>query len=174
MNVPLTPLVGPYIDFAVTGTIVDLRFEQAMYEVEEGTAKNLYALGCLRVKDGKIDKTLFHRCVGHFQLNVQPASVLDLPTQMIPFSACAIRFRLQPGGIDFWADTDWVDPERGDAIMYQVGDSIGSPLNMVVRLPRQRRTVPHDELMFIFASDSAPRVPLTPGSQSLLQRMPIQ
>ena len=174
VNVPLVPLVGPYIDFSVAGTIVDLRFERAVYEMEGGTAKNLDAVGSLRVKNGAIEKALFHRCVGNFQLNVKPENVLDLPERMIPFSACAIRFRLQPGGIEFSADELWEDKERGDAIMYLEGDSIGSPLKMIVRLPQQRRIVTHEELMFMFTANGAPVVPLTTRSQSLLQRVPLQ
>jgi len=162
-NVPLAPLVGPYTDFTVMGTIADLQFEQAVLGTE-GT----FAKGCLKVQNGAIEKVLFHRCVDNFQLTVKPESMLDLPQRMIPFTACIIHFRLQPEGVDFWADTLWLN----DAFMYQKID-VNKPEEWVAFLPPHRRTVTYHELMSIFAPDGAPVVPLTSGTQSLLQCIPI-
>ena len=162
-NVPLAPLVSTYTDFAVTGTIAYLRFDRAVFGAED-----IYAVGALLVQDGAVEKALFHRCVDNFQLNIEPSDILDSEMRMIPFTACGIHFRLQHGGIDFWADQDW-----GNAFMYQEGDTIGSNPTMVVRFPPHRRTVTYHELMSIFAADSAPVVPLTPGLQPILPHIPI-
>ena len=162
-NVPLAPLVSTYTDFSVTGTIADLRFDRAVFGAEE-----IYAVGALLVQNGAVETALFHRCVDNFQLNVEPSDILDSEMRMIPFTACAIHFRLQHGGIDFWADQIWVD-----AIMYQLSPVTGG-LEWAVRLPPHRRTVTYHELMSIFAADNAPVVPLTPGMQSLLPHIPIQ
>jgi hypothetical protein len=164
-NVPLAPLVGPYTNFAVEGTVVDLRFSQVVFGTE-GT----YAEGCLQVQNGAVERTLLHRCIDHFQLRVEPGTILDSPTQMIPFSACAIHFRLQPEGIDFWADNN-----RGwnNAIMYYHKGN-PSPYELVIFVPDRRRIVSYHELMSIFAVDGAPVVPLTSGSRSLVPYIPVQ
>jgi len=162
-NVPLAPLVGPYTDFAVTGTIVNLQFDRAVFGSE-----GIDVDGRLRVENGAVDAALLHRCVGNFDLKVEPESALDSPMHMIPFTASAIHFRLQPTGIDFWADKLWYN-----ALMYREAD-VGGVSEMIVRLPTHRRLVTYHELMSIFASDSAPTVPLTPGLQSILPLVPIQ
>jgi len=162
-NVPLAPLVGSYTDFAVEGTIADLRFTNAVLGTD-GT----YAEGCLQVQEGAIDKALFHRCVDRFQLTVEPENILDSPILKIPFTACAIHFRLQPEGIDFWADEDW-----DNAFMYyQKGNP--SPPVLIVFLPTPRKTVTYHELMSIFVADGAPVVPLATGLLPLLPYVPIQ
>jgi hypothetical protein len=110
---------------------------------------------------------LFRRCADRFQLNVEPRSALDSSMQMVPFSACAIHFLLQPTGIDFWADTKW-----GDMFMcYQVDSR--SPFVLKVYFPSNRRPVTYHELMAIFAPDRAPTVPLTYGLQPILPHIPI-
>jgi hypothetical protein len=161
-NVPLAPLIDAYTDFAVLGTIDDLRFTQAVFGTE-----GIYAEGNLRVFNGAIEKALLHRCVDNFQLTVKPASMLDSSMQMIPFTASAIHFRLHRNGIDFWADQTWID-----TIMFQALDA-GRPPEWVIRLPSHLRTVTYHELMSIFAPDSAPSVPLTPGTQFILPHVPI-
>jgi hypothetical protein len=98
-NVPLAPLVGQYTHFAVTGTVADFQIKQAEFGTESP-----YAEGNLFVSNGSIASALFHRCVDKFQLLINDASILDSPMPMIPFTACVIHFRLQPQGIDFWAD----------------------------------------------------------------------
>jgi hypothetical protein len=162
-DVPLTPLVGPYTDFAVEGMVVDFQLTKAVFGTEE-----TYAEGHLLVKDGAIERALFHKCVDRFQLTVDPESVLDSPLQMIPFSECAIHFRLQPAGIDFWADQRWQDM----FMYYHEGGTI--PAALRVFLPSQRRTVTYHELMSIFAADDAPVVPLTTGFQALVPHIPVR
>ena len=163
-NVPLSPLVGPYTDFAVEGTIFDLRFSHATFGAE-GTC----AEGCLQVVDGAFEKTLFHHCVDRFQLTVVPETLLDSPMQMIPFTACVIHFRLQPKGIDFWADEEWTD----SAFMYYQKGNLSPPV-LTVYLPTQRRTVTYHELMSVFTTDGAPTVPLNQGLQSLVPYIPTR
>jgi len=162
-NVPLAPLVSTYTDFAVVGTIADLRFQQAVFGAE-----GIYAEGHLRVLNGAVEKALFHRCVDNFQLTVEPASILDAPMQMIPFTESAIHFRFQPESIDFWADHFW-----NDVLLYYQESNLSPPL-FRVRFPAHRQPVTYHSLMSIFASDSAPSVPLTPGLQSLLPYVPMQ
>jgi hypothetical protein len=162
-DVPLAPLVGPYTDFAVEGTIIDFQLTQAVFGAE-GTSVE----GRLNVKDGAIDRTLFHHCVDKFQLTVYPESVLDSPIPMIPFTDCAILFRLQPAGIDFWAHHLWQDM----FMCYHEGGT--APYALRVYLPTQRRTVTYHELMSVFAADGAPVVPLIPGFQSLVPHLPIR
>ncbi|MDR0328409.1 MAG: hypothetical protein LBI05_08955 [Planctomycetaceae bacterium] len=162
-DVPLAPLVSPYTEFAVNGTIVDFQLENAIFGTEEP-----YAEGCLQVKDGAIEKALFHRCVDRFQLTVEPDSILESPMPMVPFTACVIHFRLLPDGIDFWANQLW-----RDSFMYY-RESSDVPETLVVFLPAQRRTVTYPELMSIFASDGTPVVPLIPGFQALVPCLPMR
>ena len=162
-NVPLAPLIGSYTDFTVEGTIFDLRFTSATFG-SEGT----YAEGCLQVQDGTIDTALFHRCVDRFQLTVEPDSIFDLSIQKIPFTACIIHFRLQPEGIDFWADQLW----RNDSFMYYQ-ENESAPYGLVAFLPTPRKTVTYHELMSIFAADGAPVVPLSSRLRPLLPYVPM-
>ena len=161
-NVPLAELVGRYTSFNVTGTVVDLRFLYATFATD-----NIHAEGALRVSNGAVEHALFHRCVGNFQLTVDPAGILDLPVPMIPFTASSIHFRLHHGGIDFWADQLW-----RDCIMHFEGSN--SIHQFFVFLPPHRRTVTYHEVMSLFAPDNAPVVPLTPANQTLLQHIPIR
>jgi hypothetical protein len=168
-NVPLAPLVGPYTDFAVVGTAANLQFEQAVFGTE-----GLFVQGNLRVENGAIESALFHRCVNKFALTIRDAegkpndNVLDSTDRMIPFTACAVLFRLQPDGIDFGADKFW----QNSLMYYQKNDLAG--IEWIVYLPPHREVVTYHELMSLFASDSAPVVPLTPGTQTLLQHVPIR
>ena|GEM_PF-2142037 len=161
-NIPLAPLIQPHTTFAVEGTVVDLRFSPAII-----SAEGIYAEGSMAVIDGAVEKALFHRWVDRFDLTVEPESILEAPMPLIPFSACAIYFRLQPDGIDFWADQRW----RNAIMHYQENDL--SPSVYTVFLPQNRRPVSYNEVMSIFAPDSAPMVPLTSGMQSLLPHIPV-
>lgn len=161
-NVPLAPLVRTYTDVAVAGTIADLRLHQAEFSTEK-----MYAEGNLIVENGAIAMSLLHRCADRFQLTIKPEITLDLPIQMIPFSACAIHFRVQPEGVDFWADAKW-----RDAFMHYPGDNRFPA--WVACFPSQQRTVTYHELMSIFVPDSAPVVPLTQGMQSIVPLLPIR
>jgi len=160
-NVPLAPLVGTYTDFAVTGTIADLRFEQAVFGAEGVNVE-----GSLYVLNGAIETALFHRCVDNFNLTVRPAEILDAQLRMIPFTESAIRFQLQPGGIDFQPDQFW----RDVFMCYLEGDRVV----FTVHFPERRQPVTYYEFMSVFAPDSAPTVPLTPGLQSVLPFVPLQ
>jgi hypothetical protein len=124
------------------------------------------------VENGVIEAALFHRCVDKFDLTVEippgTQSILDSDLRMIPFTESAILFRLHREGINFWADQKWFN-----ALMYQASPVIDRPTEWIVRLPPHRRTVTYHELMSIFVSDGAPTVPLTTGTQSLLQHVPI-
>ena len=162
-NVPLAPLIREYTDFSIAGTLADLRLDRVVWGTEGS-----YAEGSFHITDGVVDTALLHRCVNHFRLTVQPQEILDTPTRQIPFTACAIHFRLQPEGIDFWADQFWNDT----FMLYQEDRS--SPSLWRVRFPADRRAVTYHELMSIFASDGAPVVPLTPGLRPVLQHIPVQ
>jgi hypothetical protein len=164
-NVPLAPLVSSYTDFAVLGTIADLQFDQAVFGAE-----GIDIVGRLQAQNGAVEKALFHRCIGNFDLTLEPKNhpVLDSESRMIPFTACVILFHLQPGGIDFWADQVWLD-----AFMYYGVDESRKP-EWVLRFPSHRETVTYHELMSIFAADNAPTVPLNPGMQSLIPYVPTQ
>jgi hypothetical protein len=95
------------------------------------------------------------------------ASILDSPLPMIPFTACAIHFNLQPDGIEFWADEKWLD-----VFMHQ--EAVGDLPKMFVRFPKFRRLVFYHELMSIFASENAPVIPLDPHLRSILSVIPIR
>jgi len=159
-NVPLSPLVGSYTDFAVRGTIADLRFERAVFGTE-----GISAEGSLHVQNGAIETALFHRCVDNFDLTVRPADILDAPLRMIPFTECAILFHLQPQGIDFREDQRWFNT----FMYYKEGDHVV----LTVHFPEHRQTVTYHEFMSIFAPDSAPVVPLTSGLKEILPLVPI-
>ena len=119
------------------------------------------------MQNGMIDAALFHRCVGNFDLKVEPENILFSDVRMIPFTASAILFRLHKDGVDFRADQRWFN-----ALMYQESSVIGNPPVWAAYFPSHRRTVTYHELLSIFASDGAPTVPLTTGTQSLLQHVP--
>jgi hypothetical protein len=162
-DVPLAPLAKPYTGFAVEGMITDLQLQQAVFGAEP-----LYVEGHLLVQHGAVETALFHSCIGRFQLGIEPDSILlDLSLPMIPFTECAIHFRLRPDGIDFWADQRW-----GNTLMFQALNADGSG-GMRLSLPETRRIVTYHELMSIFAPDNAPVVPLTPGLQAVLPYIPI-
>ena len=169
-NVPLTPLVCTYTDFAVTGTIADLQFDCAVFG-----AGGPHVEGRLQAKEGAVEKALFLRCIDNFGLRcvdnaglpVQPESMRDPTKRMVPFTACVVWFSLTPDGIVFNADEWWLD-----AIMHQkINDKLSE---WIIRLPSHRRTVTYRELMSVFVSDSAPTVPLTSGLKPLLQHVPIK
>ena len=161
-NVPLDPLVRSYTDFTVRGTVASLWLKQAVFGTE-GT----YAEGALNVVDGAVDTSLFLRCKDHFQLTMEPEIPLDSSTRMIPFTGCAVLFRLQPRDIDFWADQKWYDV----FMYYNAGDPYSSAWK--VRFPSERRAVTYHELMSVFAADGTPVVPLTSGLKPILSVLPI-
>ena len=163
-NVPLTPLISSYTTFDVEGTIAELRFSRATLSGED-----FYAEGSLHVVDGSMERALFHSCVDRFDLRVEPEEILVDPASMVRFSACAVFFRLQPGGIDFWADQRW-----HNAILHYLENIYDPKSKLIVFLPERRRPVTYLELMSIFAPASAPLVPLTPGLQSIVPLIPIQ
>jgi hypothetical protein len=165
-NVPLVPLVSSYTDFAVQGTIADLQFDQAVFGTE-----GIDIVGHLLAQNGAVEKALLHRCIGNFNLTVEAAEpannpILDSAERMIPFTACSIHFRLQPGGIIFEADQLWFD-----AFMYYEIER--DKAEWILRFPPHRETVTYYELMSIFASDNAPTVPLTHGMQTLVPYVPV-
>ena len=161
-NMPLAPLIRPYTDFSVEGTVADFWLVQAVFNAE-----GMYAEGCLQVQNGAIEKTLFHRCVDNFQLSILPdAAILDSHMQMIPFTACVVHFRLQPQGIDFWADQFWLD-----RFMYYREEGI---FRWILRLPDNRQIVTYHELMSIFAPNNAPTVPLTHGMKDIFPYIPTR
>ena len=163
-NVPLTPLISSYTDFVVTGTIVDLQFERAIFGTGGFDAK-----GGLHVQNGAVEKALLHRCIDNFDLTIKPDDILDSPMRMIPFTESAILFHLHSGGIDFWADEKW-----GNILMFQEGETVGSGPKMTISFPLTRKTVTPFELMSIFAADGAPVVPVTPASQVLIPYIPTR
>ena len=161
-NMPLAPLARHCTTFAVEGTVTELRFAQAVVGAED-----FYVEGSLYVENGRVEQALFYRCIDRFQLEVRPSEILDSPPPMIPFTACAVYFRLQPGEIDFWADQRW-----GSAFMvYQLNEHTNV---FTIYFPPHRRSVRFPELLSIFAPDNAPVVPVTPAMQSLMPLIPFQ
>ena len=165
-NMPLASLAQPYTNFAVSGTVADFRFTHAVFGPRP---EDIDAEGSLLVQEGTVEKALLHRCVDKFQIKIEPEDILDSPMPMIPFTACAIHFRLQPWGIEFGAHKDW-----GMAFMYQKADTIDSGLKMLLSFPltNRERPVTYHEIMSIFAPNNAPTVPLTPGTQPILPHIP--
>ena len=161
-NMPLAPLVQPYTTFAVEGTVSKFELTRAVFGPE-----GLYAKGHLQVANGAIEKALFHRCIDNFQVSLEPGdAVLDSQMPMVPFTACAILFTLQPQGIDFYADQIWLD-----RFMYYEEEQ---RIKWVAKLPENRQIVTYHELMSIFAPDNAPTVPLTHGIKDILPYIPTR
>jgi hypothetical protein len=162
-DINLVPLANEYTPFAVSGTIRDLQINQASFGTNIFTAE-----GCFQIVDGSVDKILFQRFIERFNLIVQPLDILDSPRRMIPFTACAIHFRLQPDGIVFRPDELW-----RNALMHQVPDDSGLG-KMTVYFPNENRPlVSFPTLFSIFAPDTAPVVPLTPGLKNLFFVLPM-
>ncbi|MDR3234341.1 MAG: hypothetical protein LBT46_11885 [Planctomycetaceae bacterium] len=160
-NFDLTPLVKPYTRFAITGTVADLTIKHAVFGASQFTAE-----GCVKIASGSLDAALFNRIVDNFRLTVAPSTIVESLQQSIPFTACAVHFRLQPDGAVFWADELW-----RDAFMYTEDKS---EMIMTVYMPagNKRQAVSYQAVLSIFAPDAAPVVPLTPGLQKIFSVIP--
>ncbi|MDR0704176.1 MAG: hypothetical protein LBF88_04235, partial [Planctomycetaceae bacterium] len=162
-DVDIAPLAGEYTPFAISGMMRDLQIDHASFGTNIFTAE-----GCFQLVDGSIDKTLFQRFIERFRLTVQPSDILDSPRVMIPFTACAVHFRLQPDGVIFRPDELW-----HNALMHTVPDASGLG-RMTVSFPDEnRQLISYHSLFSIFAPDTAPVVPLTPGLKNLFFVLPI-
>jgi hypothetical protein len=162
-NLELAPIVKEYSPFTVTGTIYDFRILDANFSSEEFTAR-----GCFQIVNGEMEKTLFHRFVDRFDLEVNPSGVLESPRPMIPFTACAVHFQLQPDGAVFRPDELW-----RNTLMYQKAtDSETS--QMTVAFPNDhRQPVSYHTILSVLAPDTAPVVPLTSGLKNLFSMIPV-
>jgi hypothetical protein len=160
----IAPFAEEYTPFSVSGTMRDFQITHA------ALGQNLFtAEGCFQIVDGSIEKALFQRIIERFHLIVQPSDILDSPRGMIPFTACAVHFRLQPDGVIFRPDELW-----HNALMHQVPDTSGLG-KMTVYFPDENRQLISFHTFFsIFAPDTAPVVPLTPGLKNLFFVLPLQ
>jgi hypothetical protein len=162
-EVDIAPLAKEYTPFSVSGIMRDLQINHATFGTNIFTAE-----GCFQIVDGSIEKTLFQRFIERFRLTVQPSDILDSPRGMIPFTACAVHFRLQPDGAIFRPDELW-----HNALMHTVPDAAGLG-KMAVYFPNEnRQLISYHTLFSIFAPDTAPVVPLTPGLKNLFFVLPI-
>lgn len=159
----MAPFAKEYTPFSVSGTIRDLQINQASFGANIFTAE-----GCFQIVDGSIEKTLFQRFIERFNLIVQPSDILESPRSMIPFTACAVHFRLQPDGVIFRPDELW-----HNALMHQVPEASGLGKMTVYFPDENRRLVSFHDLFSIFAPDTAPVVPLTSGLKNLFFVLPI-
>jgi hypothetical protein len=164
-NFRLEPFAQAYTaPFTVSGTVDNLQLDKAVFGGGLWMAE-----GHFQIVNGSVDATLFHHFVENFRLTVEPSDILESPRQLIPFTGCAIHFKLQPDGAAFWADERWKN-----AFMYQNkdADGIGS---MVVFFPSEnskRLPVSYHSILSIFAPAAAPVVPLTPGLQKVISVLP--
>jgi hypothetical protein len=162
-DVDITAFAGEYTPFSVSGIMRDLQINHAAFGTNIFTAE-----GCFQIVDGSIEKTLFQRFIERFRLTVQPSDIAESPRETIPFTACAVHFRLQPDGVFFRPDELW-----RNALMHTIPDNTGLG-KMAVYFPEEsRQLISYHSLFSIFAPDTAPVVPLTPGLKNLFFVLPI-
>jgi hypothetical protein len=165
-NVSLAPLVKKYSPFSVSGTIMDFQIRKAAFGGGVFAAE-----GCTKIADGTIEKTLFHRLIDHFRLTVSPSDILDTQVGVIPFNGCAVHFKMQQDGIVFWGDKLW---ENGKLLMFNEGDGLRTK-PMYILLPTEKSPViSYHAVLSVFAPDSAPVMPLTPGLQKIVGAIPVE
>ncbi|MDR3199034.1 MAG: hypothetical protein LBU34_14300 [Planctomycetaceae bacterium] len=162
-DIDMAPFAEEYTPFSVSGTMRDLQMTHAALGPNIFTAE-----GCFQIVDGSIEKTLFQRIIERFNLIVKPSDISESPRTMIPFTACAVHFRLQPEGVVFRPDELWQN-----ALMHQVPDASGLGKMTVYFPDENRRLVSFHTLFSIFAPDTAPVVPLTPGLKNLFFLLPM-
>jgi hypothetical protein len=162
-DIDMAPFAKEYTPFSVSGMIRDWQITHAALGPNIFTAE-----GCFQIVDGSIEKTLFQRMTERFNLIVKPSDILESPRSMIPFTACAVHFRLQPDGVVFRPDDLWQN-----ALMHQVPDASGLGKMTVYFHDENRQLVSFHTLFSIFAPDTAPVVPLTPGLKNLFFLLPI-
>jgi hypothetical protein len=162
-DVEIAPLAKEYTPFSVSGIMRDLQINHASFGTNIFTAE-----GCFQIVDGSIEKTLFQRFIERFRLTVQPSDILDSPREMIPFTACAVHFRLQPDGAVFRPDELW-----HNALMHTIPDAAELGKMAVYFPDENRQLISYHTLFSIFAPDTAPVVPLTPGLKNLFFVLPI-
>jgi hypothetical protein len=162
-DIDMAPFAKEYTPFSVSGTIRDLQMTHAALGPNMFTAE-----GCFQIVDGSIEKILFQRMIERFNLIVKPSDILESPRRMIPFTACAVHFRLQPDGVVFRPDDLWQN-----ALMHQIPDASGLGKMTVYFPDENRKLISFHTLFSIFAPDTAPVVPLTPGLKNLFFLLPI-
>lgn len=154
----LARFTSDYTPQTVTGT-VDINIAQATFGQGPLTAE-----GWLRVQNGSVDRSLFNQLIGRFDLQVQPPNIPD--TADIPFDECVINFRMQPDGIVFWSNSDQ------NVFMLRKGDGFTTQPMYVYFNQKNMKPISYHSILSIFAPDSAPVVPLTPGIQKLVSMIP--
>jgi hypothetical protein len=160
----LSSFAKEYTPFSVSGIVRDLQIDHAVFGPNIFTAK-----GSFQIVNGTIETALFQRFIERFNLTVKPADIPESPRRTIPFTACAIHFRLQPDGAVFLPDELW-----HNAIMHQVPDADGQGKMTVYFPDENRQPVSYHTIFSIFAPDTAPVVPLTPGLKNLFFVLPIE
>lgn len=149
-----------YTPLTVNGT-VDMNIAKASFGLEP-----LAAEGWLRVQNGSVDRALFLRLVERFALQVNPSGLLDVGLETYPFDDCMINFRLQSDGVVFWSGDD------RNVFMTRNGDGMKKHSMAVYFSQRNTKPISYHSILSIFAPDSAPVVPLTPGIQKLVSMIP--
>lgn len=161
-NLDVASFTAEYTPFEVTGTVHGLEIKQAEF------GRNMFAAeGWLYVVNGSIEQTLFNRLVDRFSLTVDPASILEAPFGSIPFDHSVVFFRLMQDGAAFWT-------EQGDNLfMSRSGDGVRSqPMTVFFPASNNRQPISYHAIMSALAPDTAPIVPLTPGSQKIISILP--
>lgn len=124
------------------------------------------AQGWIWVRGGSLERSLFHRLVDRFALQVNPEGLVDAPLEDYPFDDCMINFRLQADGIVFWSG------DSRNVFMTRNGDGMKKHSMAVFFTQRNMQPISYHSILSLFAPDSAPIVPLTPGIQKLVSIIP--
>jgi len=158
-NLDLAPYAAEYTPFPVSGN-GDVQIHRATFG--SGTFS---AEGWLSVRNGSMDRVLFHRLIDGFALTVEPPGVLEsLSSPMVPFDQSVVTFRLEKDGAAFWNDNPGGTPN-----LFMVKSS---PLPMTVKLPGTKTPCSYPAILAALVPDTAPIVPLTPGTQKIISVLP--
>ncbi|MGL4595520.1 MAG: hypothetical protein ACRCUY_12420, partial [Thermoguttaceae bacterium] len=164
-NLPLSAFAEEYNIHAVKGTVKGLQVDRAVFSQGDMSAE-----GWLEIVGGTLEKTLFMRMVDHFELRVEPASILDVSWNEIPFDQCTIYFKLQQDGAFFRAQES-NDPQNSNLLMVRKGDGYRTH-PMAVFFKGNQNPVSYHSILSVLAPDSAPIVPVTPLSKMIFSMIP--
>jgi hypothetical protein len=165
-DIDIASIMSGSMPYILNGKIKGLRVNEALLG-----GGRLQANGWIEVVDGVIERGLFHRLVEQFSLTVLPASILELPCSEYPFTRCVFNYRLRHDGVIFWVERS--SEIAGNVFMSNEGDGVQTQ-PMAVSLPNgDGKLVSYHSVLSIFASDSAPIIPLTPFSKFFVPFIPI-
>ncbi len=163
-NLQLAPFASEYTPFIVRGTVADLRIAAARFDRD-----HFFLEGCVNVTDGTLEKTLFHRLVDRFSLDVKPGTLLESAEKTVPFDSMALHFRLDTEGALFRPDENW----KGN-LMFRRGDGIRTTTMNVLFPEGQPRPISYHTLLSTLAPATAPIVPWTTLSQRIFSMLPAE